>query len=117
MNGTIFGEKVLNTKFGFWFSLQRLSQTFLILRRTERDMIESMHWYSCKLPVIPVKFSLKFKFLDRFSKNSQAPNIMKIRSVWSRGCSIRMGGQTERDMTKLMVVFRNSANATKISTF
>jgi hypothetical protein len=38
INGTIFGKKDFHLKM-FSFSLQRLSETFLILRRTERDMI------------------------------------------------------------------------------
>jgi hypothetical protein len=33
INGTIFGNKLLKTKCVFWFSLQLLSETFLILRR------------------------------------------------------------------------------------
>ena len=37
----IFGKKkLLNPKCVFWFSLQRLPQTFLILRRNERDTIK-----------------------------------------------------------------------------
>jgi len=33
-------KKLLNTKCVFWFSLQLLSETFLILRRNGRDMIK-----------------------------------------------------------------------------
>ena len=40
IKGTIFGgKKVSNIKFVFWFSLQLLSEIFLILRRLERDII------------------------------------------------------------------------------
>jgi hypothetical protein len=100
INGTIFEKKkTLNTKCVFWFSLQPLSQTFLVLRRTARDMIKSIHWSSCKLPIVFVRFSWKLNFLDRISKNSQVPNFMKIRSMWSRGCSIWTEGQMERHMT------------------
>ena len=43
INGTIFEKKKksLNTKCVFRFSLQLLSETFLILRRTERNMIKN----------------------------------------------------------------------------
>ena len=39
LNSTIFGKKLLNIKCVFWFSLQRLSKTFLILRRIQRDIV------------------------------------------------------------------------------
>ena len=56
INGTIFGKKLRNTKCVFWFSLQRLSETFLIPRRIERDMIKNVYRPSCKVPVIVVRF-------------------------------------------------------------
>ena len=31
-------------------SIQLLSETFLILRRFERDMVKNVHWSSCKIP-------------------------------------------------------------------
>ena len=37
------GKKLLNTKCVFWFSLQLLSEIFLILRRYERDIIKKMY--------------------------------------------------------------------------
>jgi hypothetical protein len=40
ISGTVFGKRLLNTKSVFWFSLQLLSETFLILWRNERDMIK-----------------------------------------------------------------------------
>jgi len=55
INATIFGKNVLNTKCVFWFYLQLLSETFLILRRTERDMIKNLYRSSCKVTVILVR--------------------------------------------------------------
>ena len=55
INGTIFGENSRNTKCVFWSSLQLLSETFLILRRTERDIIKNVHRSSCEVPVIFVR--------------------------------------------------------------
>jgi len=43
-----FREKVTEHKIVFWFSLQLLSQTVFILRRTERDTVTNVHGSSCK---------------------------------------------------------------------
>ena len=56
INDAIFGEKLLNTKCVFGFSLQILSETLLILRRNERDVIINVHRSSCK----------ELAILDRF---------------------------------------------------
>ena len=81
INGTFYGKKSLKLKCVFWFSLHFLSEIFLILRRTERDMIKNVYWSSCKIPVILVGFEWQFSFLDRFSKNTQIPNYLTIRLV------------------------------------
>jgi len=47
--------------------------------------------------------------MDRFSKNTQKPNYMKIRPVEAE--FFHADGQT--DMTKLTVAFRNFTNAPK----
>ena len=39
-----------------WFSLQRLSEMFLILSRIQRDSIVNVHWYSCKVLVLLSRF-------------------------------------------------------------
>ena len=50
-------------------------------------------------------------FLNKFSKDSQIPNFMKIRKI--RAELFRAGGRTDgrRDMPKLIVAFRNFAYA------
>jgi Fe-S-cluster formation regulator IscX/YfhJ len=117
INGTILGKKLLKTKCVFWFPLQLLSQTFLILRRNERDMIKYVYWSSCKVPVIIFRFWWNFNFLDSFSKSIQISNFTKTRQVGAelfhayRRTDGRTDGRT--DMTKLVVDFRNFANAPK----
>ena len=61
---------------------------------------------------------MKLGFCDRLSKYTQIPNFMKIRPMGAellradRRTDGRGGKQT--DMTKLMVAFRNFANAPDI---
>jgi hypothetical protein len=64
----------------FCLSVQLLSETFLILRRTERDIIKNVYWSSCKVSVVLVRFERNLKFVDRFSKNTEMSNFLKIRS-------------------------------------
>ena len=49
-------KKLLNTKCVFRVFLHLLSETFVILRRTERDMIENVYRSSCKVPFILIRF-------------------------------------------------------------
>jgi hypothetical protein len=92
----------------FRFILQLLSETFLILRRTERDIITHVHRSSCKVPVILVGHQWNLSFLNTFSKNTQISNLMKNCPV---GAEFHAGRRT--DVTELIVAFRKFANAPK----
>ena len=67
--GTILGNKLLNIKCVFWFSIQFVFEIFLILR-THRNSVINLNTSSCRVLVILIGFKWNFNFLDIFSKKS-----------------------------------------------
>jgi hypothetical protein len=74
-------KKLLSIKSVFWVSLQHLSETFLIQRRTERDAIKMFSDIHIKYLLLLSDYNKTKNFLDRFSKNTQISTLMKIRPV------------------------------------
>ena len=70
INGTILEKKLLNTKCVFWFSLQHLSKTFLILRRAERDIIINIITHQVKYRIFLWECN-ENPILEIFEKNSK----------------------------------------------
>jgi hypothetical protein len=60
----------------FWFSLQRSSETFLILRRNERDVTKNVYWSSCEVPLLLSDFNESCIFSKDFLK------ILKYQISW-----------------------------------
>ena len=77
-----FRSKAVEHKMRVLISLTLLSETLLILRRTERDIIVNVYKSSSKILIL-VKFQEFFNFLENFSKNTQISIFMKIRPVGS----------------------------------
>ena len=67
----IFHTYVFEHKMGVLISLQILSEIFLILRRTERDVIVNVRRYSGKVLVILSDFNESRTFYTDFSKTTQ----------------------------------------------
>ena len=101
-------------KYVFWFSL-KLTETFLILRRIQPNIIIHLHTYLCKVAVILVRFSWNMIFLQIFNK------ILKYEISWkyiqgkSRCCMRTNGWQTDglTNLTELILqlLFRSFAKA------
>jgi hypothetical protein len=101
-NRTIFGKKC------YWY--YNLLQIFLIVWRIKRDIIICVHRSSCKAHVVVFRFYWNLSFLDRFSKNTEISNFIKI-LVGAE--LLNVVGRT--DILKAIVAFRNFNKAPKNS--
>jgi hypothetical protein len=103
-------KKLLDIKCVIWFSLQLLSEKFLIPTRIVRDMIKKSCRSPLEYPLFLSDFNKSWIFSTGFRKVLRYQISWK--SVqWQPSCSMRADGWT--DMTKLIVAFRNFAKASK----
>jgi hypothetical protein len=95
INGMVFGKTLLNIKCVFWFSLQILSKSFLILRIIQWDVIIHVHRSSCKVPVIRqilMKLEFSRQIFEKYSNN----HISWKSIQWEPSCTMRAEGQMGR---------------------
>jgi hypothetical protein len=89
INGAILGKK----QDVFQVSVQLLSETLFILRRTERDMIGNAYWSTCKVPFISCPILIKLKVSRQiFEKYSN----IKFNENPSSGSRVFPGGRMDR---------------------
>ena len=86
-----------------------MSETFLVLKINERNVAKKVYWSSWKAPAILVRSYRDLNFPEKVSKNIQISNFMKIRAVEAE----LFHADRRTNMTKLLVAFRNFANAHK----
>ena len=78
-----------------------------------RDITINARRSSCKLPIILARVYWNLNFLERFLKNTQISNFMKIREFGAE--LFHAATQTDwQTWLKLIVAFRNFPNAPKI---
>ena len=89
-------KKLPNTKCLWWFSLQFLSETFIILRRNERDTIKKVNRSSCHSTRCSRHILIKLEFpLQIFEKkNTKIWNFMKTYPVGAE--LLHAGKRTDR---------------------
>ena len=98
INSTIFEKKkVTEHKMCVLIPLQLLSETFLILGRTERDIIKNIYSCSCKVPPYSCQILMKLEFSRRiFEEHSN----IKFHENPSSGSRVLPSGQTEGRMER-----------------
>jgi hypothetical protein len=105
-----FQKKIIAHCICFYFSLQLLSETFLVLRRIHWDIIINVRRSSHEVPVVLVRCSWYLNFLDTFSKNTEISNFVNIGPVGptlfhvdrpNRQMDGLMDGQTDRQTDRL----------------
>ena len=90
INNSVFVNMLLNIIHVFWFSLQLLFETFLILSRTQWDIVINVTTSSCKELS---EFNKTWIFSKDFRKKLKHQDSCK--SVeWETSWSIRTDGQT-----------------------
>ena len=95
INGTIFGKNLLNIKCVFWFSLQILSEIFLIPRKLNEIWSWMYNDLHVKYSLFLAKFNETWIFSTDFQKNTH--NQISRKSIqWEPSCSIRTYRQTWR---------------------
>jgi hypothetical protein len=84
-NSSIFGEKSLSIKWVFWFSLQLLSATFVIVRRTEQDMTINVTSLHVKCPIILLMFCWPCIIVYQYSETNVMHclfNLLRIKGLY-----------------------------------
>ena len=113
-NGTIFWKQLLNTIRVFWFPLQILSTTFLILRRTERDITKNICGFHMKYPY-SCQILMKFEFSRHIFEKYLNIKFRYIRLAGGEFFYADRWTDGEIDVTKLIVVFRNLWKRVKLT--
>jgi hypothetical protein len=108
-NGTIFKKTLMNVECVYWYSLQLLSETFLLQEELREIFLKMCIGLHVKYPVFLIGLLWNLNFHNRFSKNTQISNLMQIRPV---GAEL-FHSDRRTDMKKLIAAFPNFTNASK----
>jgi hypothetical protein len=94
INGAIFGETNCEHKMYVLITSTNLSETILLVRKLQRDIIINVYRVPWRVPHFFFRFSWNLDFLGRFSKTTQISSFMKIHPM---GAELFYAyGQTDR---------------------
>jgi hypothetical protein len=110
INGTIFGKKLMEHKMCVLFFFTTYSETLLIQRTNEWEIIINVQWSSRQIPIIIVVFELNFTLFDSVSKNAQLPNLIKILSVEAELFRAGEGTDGQNTANSRLSTFANESN-------
>ena len=109
------GKNVTAHKSVLWFLLPLFSDTFLVLRRIERDIINVLYiGIHVMYPLVLLNLNENLTSSTYFRKR-HISNLMKIRPMGSK--LFHADGQTDQILTRLIVAFHNFSKAPKSSNF
>jgi hypothetical protein len=110
-NGPIYVKKLLNTKWLFQFSLQRLSETFLILRRIEQYIVVNVNRSSYNVPIFISDYNEPWIVSIDFRKIHKYRILWKF-VKWESNSSMRKDrpaeGHDEANLSCFSQMFKNS---------
>ena len=100
----------------FWFSLQRLSKTFLILRRIQRDIVINVRTSSWESNGCSYRILIKLEFYWQIFEKKNWHRISSKSVQWEPSCSMRIDAHTngQTDMIKIIVALRTAKAPNKI---
>ena len=104
-SGVGWGGKLLNTQCVFWFSLQCLFVTFLLLTRNKPDISKNVRPSSYKAPFYSCPIVMKLAFSRQIFEKPLKYQISWKSAHWEPSCSMRTDGQ-RTDMTNLFAILR-----------
>jgi len=109
INDIIFRTKLLNIQRVFWFSIQRLSEAFLILRRIQWDVITNVNSLPLSNRFSHPIFIYTWKFSTDFLKLIKYQILWKS-IQWEPKCCMRTDRQVWRRWHSLFAILSTHQN-------
>jgi FtsH-binding integral membrane protein len=107
INGNIFEKRIPNKKCVFWFTLHLLSETFLILRRTERYLIKNVYRSAACTEIFSTFIHKRKDFLNKVTEYKMCALIFSITFVWNISHSKKNWARYDHKFISVCCMYRN----------